>query len=211
MANDWIKVPGVDCYPDGIGSWPAVRVKVDYCGVVHIAPDDGMNGPNLYSWPLIHPEQWPRVRDTIEREQAERESDLDEFMTHYIACMLWAEMDQSDADGGEPFDRNYDESNIDEKAMEQIKEDCGEFLDAHGHWITDETCLRAGVTMSDGESYSAMALAGHDFWLTRAGHGVGFWESDRWTDNAGQALSDAARGMGARNPYVGDDGQIHYS
>lgn len=51
--------------------------------------------------------------------------------------------------------------------------------------------------------------AGHDFWLTRNGHGCGYW--DRGAGDAGDALSAAARVYGEVDLYLGDDGMIHGS
>lgn len=48
---------------------------------------------------------------------------------------------------------------------------------------------------------------GHDLWLTRNGHGAGFW--DRGLGEVGDKLSDIARSMGSKHLYRGDDGQIH--
>lgn len=49
--------------------------------------------------------------------------------------------------------------------------------------------------------------AGHDFWLTRNGHGAGFWDGD-WPE-AGDALTVAAKAFGEVNLYVGDDGFVY--
>ena len=50
--------------------------------------------------------------------------------------------------------------------------------------------------------------AGHDFWLTRNGHGAGFWDGD-WPDRTGHRLSEAAKSYGEYHLYVGDDGKIY--
>ena len=51
--------------------------------------------------------------------------------------------------------------------------------------------------------------AGHDFWLTRNGHGCGYW--DRGAGDAGDALSAAASAYGSVELYLGDDNLIHGS
>jgi hypothetical protein len=61
--------------------------------------------------------------------------------------------------------------------------------------------------------------AGHDFWLTRNGHGAGFWdreelehhyrEPERKHKTLGEALSDAAHAFGPFTLYVGDDGLVY--
>lgn len=48
---------------------------------------------------------------------------------------------------------------------------------------------------------------GHDLWLTRNGHGSGFW--DRGIGKIGDELSDIAREMGSKSAYVGDDSLIY--
>ncbi len=51
---------------------------------------------------------------------------------------------------------------------------------------------------------------GHDFWLTRNGHGAGFW--DRGLNDIGEALTKACgyeSKYGAVDLYAGDDGEIH--
>jgi len=49
-----------------------------------------------------------------------------------------------------------------------------------------------------------------DVWLTRNGHGAGFW--DRGALDArglGDALSDHAKTFGTSDVYIGDDMRIH--
>lgn len=48
---------------------------------------------------------------------------------------------------------------------------------------------------------------GHDFWLTRNGHGAGFW--DRGLGKIGEKLTAACKLMGDVNLYRGDDGKIY--
>lgn len=64
---------------------------------------------------------------------------------------------------------------------------------------------QAGALL-DGMGASAI---GYDFWLTRNGHGVGFW--DRGLGERGDKLSSIAKGMGPKEVYVGDDGKIYFS
>ncbi len=46
-----------------------------------------------------------------------------------------------------------------------------------------------------------------DFWYTRNGHGVGFW--DRGLGKVGDDLSTLARNEHGRDLYLGDDGLIY--
>jgi hypothetical protein len=56
--------------------------------------------------------------------------------------------------------------------------------------------------------------AGHDFWLTRNGHGAGFWDGD-WDDeehpDRGDRLTAAAKRYHELYLWPGDDGQIYWS
>jgi hypothetical protein len=54
------------------------------------------------------------------------------------------------------------------------------------------------------------AMAGHDFWLTRCGHGAGFWDGD-WPEPQATILDEAAKRFGNVDLYVGDDGAIYHA
>jgi hypothetical protein len=48
---------------------------------------------------------------------------------------------------------------------------------------------------------------GRDLWLTRNGHGAGFW--DRNLGALGDRLTEAAKQLGEQDAYLGDDGFIY--
>ena len=52
-----------------------------------------------------------------------------------------------------------------------------------------------------------MEYAGHDFWLTKNGHGAGFW--DRGIGETGRALTDAAHVYGSTDLFAGADGKLY--
>jgi hypothetical protein len=49
--------------------------------------------------------------------------------------------------------------------------------------------------------------AGRDFWFSRCGHGVGFW--DRGLGEVGDRLHNLAQDFGNLDPYMGDDGKVY--
>lgn len=51
------------------------------------------------------------------------------------------------------------------------------------------------------------AQVGHDFWLTRNGHGTGFW--DRGLGDKGDRLTKAAKVYGSVDLYPDADGKVH--
>jgi hypothetical protein len=124
------------------------------------------------------------------------DDDFNAFLDAYTACALWSSTDESDERGGKPIDDNYDESDIADETRIAMHEDCSDFIDAAG-------ALLKGADPSQ---------AGHDFWLTRNGHGAGFWDRSPETypaDPQGKALSALAKTYGSVDLIVGDDGRIH--
>jgi hypothetical protein len=127
---------------------------------------------------------------------------LDAFTEAYITASLWSTNDESTPSGGEPLDDNYGVSDIAPEAMAKIKADCARFQEENR-----ELLEKAYETYVSRDGFSGAALAGHDFWLTRCGHGVGFW--DRGLGEIGKALTKASKAFGECWIEVGDDGQLH--
>ena len=117
---------------------------------------------------------------------------LDEFTQGYLECALWSSTDQTRDDGGDPLDDNYSPEDIAPASLARMVADCAQFQ------AENETDLSAG---DDGR-------AGHDFWLTRNGHGAGFWDGD-WPEEIGERLTRACKAYGSCDLIVGDDGLIH--
>lgn len=132
---------------------------------------------------------------------------LDSFTRAYLAAALFSSLDGSRPDGGDPLDQNYGITDFAPAALEMAIRDCARFQRDNAEDIA------AGCTRGSGE-YSPWEQAGHDFWLTRNGHGAGFWDGD-WQDGNGDKsranrLTASAKGFGEVDPYVGDDGAIHF-
>jgi hypothetical protein len=111
---------------------------------------------------------------------------LDDFVRAYLVCALWS----STGDDDEPLDRDHDLSDISDGTIAEAIEDCTAFRESAGDMLAE---------WSDEQ-------AGHDFWLTRNGHGAGFWDRGR---KFGDELSDLARPFGDVYLYVGDDGKVY--
>lgn len=94
--------------------------------------------------------------------------------------------------------------------------DCGPDHETHGKDWAPETIARFKAdgnafykaNRDDIHAYEAEtgSNAGHDFWFTRRGHGVGFWEHD--TPAAGR-LGKAAKAAGDIDLYLGDDDLVY--
>jgi len=115
-----------------------------------------------------------------------------EFLDAYIECALWSSTDNSDDSGGSPLDDNYGPDDLAPEALEAATKDCNSFMECHDAWLA-----QAGTDEQNG----------HDFWLTRNGHGAGFW--DRGYGEVGDHLSKACKPYGSVDLYIGDDGKIH--
>ena len=79
-------------------------------------------------------------------------------------------------------------------ANAQVERDCLDFLSG----LTPE--------LLDLVSESA-ERAGHDFLLTRNGHGAGFWDGD-WPEAEGRELTKHAKAQGTAAYEIDDDGNI---
>lgn len=126
-------------------------------------------------------------------------TNLDSFTRAYIEAALWS----STTDDDTPMDRDYSASDISAETLAKIIADCAAFQSANAEVILSEY-----RTHADCVDNTVDALAGHDFWLTRNGHGAGFWDGD-WIEPIATQLTDASKRMGEVNLYVGDDGEIY--
>jgi hypothetical protein len=126
-----------------------------------------------------------------------------EFCRGYITAALWSSTD----DGGEPLDRNFSQKDIAPTSLRKMKHDCVKFMEANRRDLV-LYCETVRYNPSEG---SEMAYAGHDFWLTRNGHGAGFWDRDGISEQLGERLTKASKKFGSSDLYVGDDGKVHVS
>lgn len=124
---------------------------------------------------------------------------VDDFTHAYLMCALWASNDESDEEGGDPMGINYYLSDISDKTIVKAIADCTKFQSENAEALSPENCTYAGCPTTE--------YAGYNFWLTRNGHGCGFWDGN-WIEPAGTQLTDAAHAFGEIDFYVSDDGQI---
>lgn len=114
---------------------------------------------------------------------------ITEVLTHYAIAALWSTND----DNGNPLDDNHNLGCITPATLANMREDC-------------EAFVKANIKLLIKANYTE-AQTGHDFWLTRNHHGVGFW--GRGLGKVGDKLAKAAELFEEVNLYVGDDGLIH--
>jgi hypothetical protein len=132
-----------------------------------------------------------RPRTTIKESHATKTQKLDEFTRQYLETALWSETD----DNGTPLDRNYGISDFAPEALAAAIKVAKEFQASNEDDLNE-------TSGDDGQH-------GHDFWLTRNGHGAGFW--DRGYGPVGERLTKAAKAYGSEDIYVGDDGLLYFA
>ncbi len=123
----------------------------------------------------------------------------DAFTDSYIATALWSSSDESTPDGGLPLDQNYTYSDLSPETFAIMVSECARFQIANRE-LLDWAQLRDDCDASH---------QGHDFWLTRNGHGAGFWDGDYPV--TGDALTTASKLFKPVDLYIGDDGKIYQS
>tara|TARA_R100001082_G_scaffold96242_1_gene63730 strand:- start:9 stop:362 length:354 start_codon:yes stop_codon:yes gene_type:complete len=114
---------------------------------------------------------------------------INSFLEQYLATALWSSIDEND----DPFDDNYSIDDFSEEALKQADKDCGLFIKKAGDLL-------------DGFDDTDIA---HDFWLTRNGHGAGFWDGD-YPDDIGDKLTEIADEFRELHIYVADDGKLYF-
>lgn len=105
---------------------------------------------------------------------------LDAFTRAYVASALWADTDGKSMDDLAP------------QTLRSMIADAEKFQRDNAELLSER---------DEGQG-------GHDFWLTRNGHGAGFWDGD-WPEPAGKLLTWAAKSYGPFELYEGDDGKIY--
>ncbi len=122
-------------------------------------------------------------------EEINPEIDIDIVIESYLEAALW----DSESDYREEladktiFDFSYN-------AKKQAKEEIKWFLDKAGDVFSE--ILNTEI--------------GHDLWLSRNGHGSGFFDRAGYEDDDAEFLMDLARILGEINIYVNDKGLIDF-
>lgn len=93
----------------------------------------------------------------------------------YIETALWS----SSTYEGTPLDSVATIDDLDKDFLEQCQKDLDLFYEQALHLFTEEELETGHIE--------------HDFWLTRCGHGAGFWDGDY---EKGDELSEIARQFG---------------
>lgn len=121
---------------------------------------------------------------------------LNHFVASYLETAIWAELSGTQ--------QNLP---VTKQAKQAATEDCKTFADkVFAEFTVNEA---EGILNQSGNDLSH--LAAHDLWLTRNGHGAGFWDKDIYNDLAVDActrLTNIAKSMGTSHIYA-NKGRIY--
>jgi hypothetical protein len=122
-------------------------------------------------------------------------ADIDAFTQQYLETAFWTEeerlREEAAENGLDPIAHDYGWSS---EALERAQQDCDNFR-KEAQPLLDQA--------GDDEQNA------HDFWLTRNGHGAGFWDRD-YPAEVGAGLSQICERYGGITAYLGDDGEIYF-
>lgn len=124
-------------------------------------------------------------------------SERERFINGYIEALLWSEAVMVASDETVTGE-HADEHDPSDELTQRMREDAGEFFDS------EHALIAKAIDTVEGYTYEH---AGHDFALTRNGHGAGFW--DRGLGDVGDYLSDAAHMRGEFDIALGEDGLLY--
>ena len=127
-----------------------------------------------------------------------RTIDASEAFASYLETALWSSTDisaEGDCDGN--LDDNYDVDDIADETITELKEEFNDFV----------TQVYELLEKEGDSDYVSDGMLGHDFWLTRCGHGAGFWDGD-W-GSLGDALTEISKVYGNIDLMPCDDGKIY--
>ena len=122
-----------------------------------------------------------------------------EMTTAYLEVAFWTENESFKEDGYPHVEAKWSQA-----AIISAEKVCNKFYEYNADLIE---------VLSKSKEYnpesSVLQRAGHDLWLTRNGHGTGFW--DRSMGEVGEKLAKAASNLSQSYVYVSDDGFLEVS
>ena len=113
------------------------------------------------------------------------------FIKEYMVALMFTEND--DNFPGEFYPENCS-MELSQELIDQCRNDCINFCNS---------MVTFGFFNWDDASEKEITKAAHNFWYSRNGHGVGFWEDDL------EGLQELAESFGEFHVYQGDD-QLWY-
>lgn len=145
--------------------------------------------------------------------------DFESFVDGYIECALWADCLPPDDPEPDKKDPSWDiwqaRQGVEEyggREHLELREGAREMMIEKGQLVefvadnlSDLLAYVRGCYDGEREGFDDSQgypeeYAGHDFWLTRCGHGCGYW--DRGLGELGDRLTEAAKGYGSPDDHT---------
>lgn len=118
---------------------------------------------------------------------------VERIVDSYLEAVLFTES-EAEEDGGEPLDKNFSIDDFHSDARAEAEADVKAFLKL------------AELILNNLDDQISDEQTGIDFWLTRNGHGAGFWDRDLGL--AGDELTKICKTFGEKHAYVSDEGEV---
>jgi len=135
---------------------------------------------------------------------------IDTTTKHYLIALLWTM--PGDDDNENPGD-SIDLAELPAETLDKAKADVKSFVESCGALFDQAIeCFDGGYGQHPDHG-SAEAAFGHDFALTRNGHGAGFWarESEGLPQFLGDALTRVCqKNFSEADLYIGDDDKVYF-
>jgi len=115
----------------------------------------------------------------------DKQYQLQSFTDGYQTCLAWSE--------------GYEQYDYSATACEKNRKDCEAFVNENYE------LLYQYIDLIVPNEWDGWERAGHDFALTRNGHGAGFWDrdyKDKEGEKVGQALTEASKSAGWMCLYI---------
>jgi len=141
-------------------------------------------------------------------------NDVNVMTKSYLNTALWSTPNMDNKDN-EPLDKDYNINDFSKEAKDKATKDCKRFIDDLKIELT-----KYNKNKSDGDivqlfdisnkqqtSNQVMEDLGHNFWLTRNGHGAGFFDGD-YDEDIEKILMKLSHNAKAIDLYINDDNKV---
>jgi len=125
----------------------------------------------------------------------------------YLETALWSSHDWDDMDDSDNpthFDENYCVADFTDEAADIARKECEYFV----HLLECYNPLDCNL-LEQALEFGDYEQLGHDLWLTRNGHGCGFWDGD-YGDIGDMITKIVDSRFSEVTPYVNSDGKVDW-
>jgi hypothetical protein len=124
----------------------------------------------------------------------------------YARCGIPVEYPDGDPRAASDKDLSRTPRDINAETLREMIADCAKFESQAREIVAAADAT--GKCKRGPDCDTALERAGRDFWLTRNGHGVGFWDGD-WPEPMADHLTEISKKFGEFDLYNGDNGQVY--